>query len=293
VTFFNETVNGLDVGADVKFRGVRVGRVTDITIAVLQDKAPERASLIPVFFEIDKEKLYKRLQGNLHLDERGLEELVNDGLRTRLGQISFITGVLYVELDFNSSPEREVPTLPTNGHTEIPALESPLSGLEETANNILRQIESIEFERISNETVGLLTDLRRNLDSLDLATTTATLQETLESINRILNSPRVESILVNTESALMHIGQLAERLDSLSEPMSEDLAATIEHAHETMEEFRNLAMNLNAMVRPYSGFRSSIEDMVSQIAQLSRQLSALAAEIERNPQSLLYGKPDS
>src|SRR5438132_13948244 len=54
VCYFPGSVNGLAVGAPVKFRGVQIGEVTDIRLLYAQTRGAPR---IPVFLTIDNERM--------------------------------------------------------------------------------------------------------------------------------------------------------------------------------------------------------------------------------------------
>ena len=57
VLYFDSSVNGLRIGAPVKFRGVEIGSVKDIRFQLDEDT---QVNKIPVIIEIDLEKLTSR-----------------------------------------------------------------------------------------------------------------------------------------------------------------------------------------------------------------------------------------
>jgi len=103
VIFFPGSVNGLEKGAPVKFRGVPIGTVTDIRIRMRELAATGR---IPVLIEVDRERVHELGGQHDTVDDQRVSELINDlGMRAQLQQQSFITGLLYVALDPNCRAE--------------------------------------------------------------------------------------------------------------------------------------------------------------------------------------------
>ena len=81
VLFFQGSVNGLNVGAPVKYKGVEIGSVTDILLQ-LEKVEPGR---IPVIIELDAKKLAGRgFRGSLLVDPDELQRAIDQGLRGQL-----------------------------------------------------------------------------------------------------------------------------------------------------------------------------------------------------------------
>src|SRR5262245_5922883 len=123
VLYFDRSVNGLRVGAPVKFKGVEVGAVTRIELSLGQRVIRQGEVHIPVVIELDAKRIAEK-GGRVEMTQAALDEAIAAGLRGQLATESFVTGVLYVELDFHpGSPVRlereadvhilEIPTLPT------------------------------------------------------------------------------------------------------------------------------------------------------------------------------------
>ena len=101
VLYFDNSVNGLRVGAPVKLKGVEIGSVKDIRILVGQGTASDK---IPVVIEIDLKKLTRRgaaVAAETTVDPEAMQKVIVDrGLRGQLDMESLVTGLLYVALDF-------------------------------------------------------------------------------------------------------------------------------------------------------------------------------------------------
>ncbi|MBV8915632.1 MAG: MCE family protein, partial [Acetobacteraceae bacterium] len=121
VTFFEGSVAGLDVGAPVTFRGVRLGSVVRVALAF--DPAT-RIARIPVTIEIEPDRITWE---GARPGTADYSRLVAAGLRAQLASQSFVTGQLRVDLDFR--PDTPIRMVGDTGLPEIPAIPSELEQL--------------------------------------------------------------------------------------------------------------------------------------------------------------------
>ena len=141
VMHFSGSVYGLQVGAPVVFRGVRVGSVE--SIEVFYDRASDSFS-IPVVAALDSNAVGgldgKRADVDVGL---ALPALIKRGLSAQLATQSLLTGLLYVDLDLR--PQRESSLRGTyQGLTEVPTTATAIQNLRE-------QFEGMDFRAIADE----------------------------------------------------------------------------------------------------------------------------------------------
>src|SRR5215469_7409568 len=97
IVYFDTTLNGLDEGAPVKFRGVTIGSVTRVMIRFNQ---ATNDMAMPVIFEVEQDLVSKRLVGATAFKSvKLLSSEIRKGMRARLETESFVTGVLYIDLE--------------------------------------------------------------------------------------------------------------------------------------------------------------------------------------------------
>ena len=96
VCYFEGSVGGLNIGAPVVFRGVRIGSVTDV---ILRFDTKKLVFVIPVYIEIEPDKFSVIGVRPKQLGEN-LKTFIDRGLRASLETQSIVTGQMQVGLDF-------------------------------------------------------------------------------------------------------------------------------------------------------------------------------------------------
>jgi paraquat-inducible protein B len=197
---FTGGVRGLNVGAPVEFRGVRIGTVRAIDVGpdpegtgilvpvVLINIEPERLKA-HTFIDVDAERQEKL--GEQDIDK--LRRFVSEGLRARLQTGNLVTGQLYVDIDM--FPDAEPATIGKVGdYYEIPTLPNPLEGILAGINSVLAKLEAANFEQtltslneLMVSTNQLVQELERDAPGLmtDARATLQSATDTLESLQGI------------------------------------------------------------------------------------------------------------
>ena len=161
VTYFDESVTGLDVGSSVKFRGVSVGTVSEISIA--SDLRHVRVTSL----------VYEDVLERLGLSEgQSLQQSKVGGgdssLRIQLTSTG-ITGVKFLLIDFYDSKRFPVEKLPFDpGPDYLPSTRSTLKSIEEAAVDVGMQLPELTMR--ASQTLQRLADsveeIQHGLDPL-------------------------------------------------------------------------------------------------------------------------------
>lgn len=160
-TYFRESVQGLDVGAPVKYRGVTLGRVTEIglvnaeyTAEPASEMSTRSYQLVFVRYVIDRTKIGPGVDP---------DAAVHLGLRARLA-VQGLTGLSYIELDFVDPKKFPVTPVPwTPAYAFIPSMPSSLSQVQDAAQQVLGRLQGLDFESIATSVTRLVTDLDHQL----------------------------------------------------------------------------------------------------------------------------------
>lgn len=223
VMYFDESVQGLDVGAPVLFKGVKVGEVTSVKLKADYDTME---FLIPVYSRLyndeDLSEDYKDERENLRI-------LIQKGLRARLAVNSMLTGQLLIELDF--FPQTKAVLHEGSKHEfEIPTIASPFSEFSKTLqvmpiSKIAQDMHNIT-KTLNSELPPLLTHLNSALETIDIV-----LKE---------NQKDAAGMLDNFGKAATNLSKLSRSLNASLGENSSDFAIMIENFSAAAASLKNL-----------------------------------------------------
>ncbi|MDR2863287.1 MAG: MlaD family protein, partial [Puniceicoccales bacterium] len=166
ICFFEDSVNGLDVGSPVKFKGVTIGKVSEVLLRTRNQEENDNA--VPVIIAIDPKLLASRGIATYLTDKEKRVQSVEKGLRARLQQQSVITGMLYIELDFYpGNPAKYHKKNQDGGLVEVPTVVSNLGTLMRAATRTIEQFSQIQFAAMGEKMNRILTQLETGADAVD------------------------------------------------------------------------------------------------------------------------------
>ena len=296
-TYFNESVSGLAVGSPVKFRGVPVGQVSEISIAsdtyqtglTLLQRTPYvlvRMQLIGISAHIFNQ----------------LQDAVKAGLRVET-HLAGITGQLYVSLSL-LDPVRS-PPLPVSWKPDYPYIPSAPS----TSNRIVANVEHFLADLDQAEIAQLGQNLNRLVVSLGTRVDEAQVRQLAEEAVVTLRSVRatvgrIDKLVDRSglDETLRHAQRATARAETiLSDPafdsIPRDLAAITQRTRvlvdepqldQTIQSANRLLVRLDGLVgaTQYDA-RSAIEDLRVSM----ENLRVLSENARRYPAGLLFGDP--
>jgi len=233
VTYFDESVQGLDTGSPVKFRGVTLGNVSTITVA------PDHRH-VEVWMRIYTDELRR-----MGFDpERPRDPM----LRPQLASAG-ITGVKFVQFDTfppGRYPEPDLPYAVPESYY-VPAVPSTLKGLEEIANEIIARLPKLQDQfgdtlAEAKKSLRTLSDLAGWVKSDDsgVKKLVATLDETVRTLQRSIRDAELAQTTGSVRAAAGNVGGAATQLGAQSAQLEEALIAL----RETLEAVRALAARL-------------------------------------------------
>ena len=239
MVYFDESVSGLDGGSPVKLRGVRVGRVSQVSLTYNKET---NKSVVAVLCELSRDVLSNPDGEPIDVSDRAeIEDLIENGLRAQLGVIGLATGLLYVELDFKDPAEYPIPhrNVVAIDYAVIPAVPSTISEFQASFGQILTNIKDIDFAGLATQLDGLLVDTRQQINAIDIASLGQEWTKTAQSFQSLAESPEIATTFENLNGAITDLRGTLTTVEGAVGPTTAELTATLEKTRESLDAFKD------------------------------------------------------
>ncbi len=282
IMFFDGSVKGLNVGAPVMFKGVKVGTVSDINLRF----NPETKSVqIAVLTGLDPNSIT-----NSHgkIDAQAfLNTLIRQGLKAQLQYQNLLTGQLLVGLDFH--PEK--PAMLTRSDSKYPEIPTIPSSIEE----FTRTLEKLPLGVMVNKLTSAIDGMEKAATSPELMNSIHTMNLALEDMRRLIENinNNVGPIASDIKGTLADSRKMVQNFDKHSTSLQAGIEQTAEAARAAMVQ---AAKTFKAVENASSGDSPALEQLsqtLEKISEASDSLRTLSDYLNRHPEALLHGKKDS
>lgn len=272
-TYFDESVQGLEIGAPVKFRGVLIGAVKEVHVA-------SDGRLVGVNMELEADAASDLLATDRgeHAGAKGKE------LRTQLAQMG-LTGhrfVLIDEFEAERYPALPLPFEPPERY--LPSFPSTMSQLEQSVVDVTDQIPEVA-ERANQA----LTQLQATLATIDEAQVPQKLARLLDDLSKtvaIINTQFTAAKLPDTtqelRSALAAVTKVAQRADGVVERIGAK-DGVLMSAEGSLTSMRHVARGVEALT-------PEMDAALKEVRAAARSFRRLADSLEREPDMLIKGR---
>jgi paraquat-inducible protein B len=288
-TYFAESVQGLDVGAGVRFRGVPIGRVTEIAMAAAEYPAADVSRLmrddaftfVVVRFEVFADRVATREQGDFR-------RMIEGGLRVRMASQG-ITGVLYLEADFLDArrfPPLAVPWTPRYPH--IPAAPSTLTQFTSAAERLVARLEEADLPALITNANALLGALSESVTTGEGYRMVVELSDLVAEIRTRFGtlSPGVEAAVTDAQGALAAIRDILQSRETRQ--MTTGLAAASARLPQTAGTIEQAARRLEGVMADAD---RDLGPLLRDLRLTAENLRAITESMRQYPSQVLFGAP--
>ena len=296
VLFFHaeNNLNGLNVGAPVKLEGVKIGEVKEVAL-LFDEKTLE--IIKPVVIELDYENILDdetdegfdpKVSGKEK--ELSVKNLIKKGLKAQLKSQSMLTGLLYIEFQFTPEDEVVITGIDFRKLRELPTTTNATEDIKREAQKVVDRIGKLPLEKI-------VEDLAVNMHEIKVILTSQSLKENRQGVNQSIKE--MEKLLINLNEnftpLMLNLNGTMKDTRVVVQEFSREIKPVLNSLEKTLNTATDLLSESQFAVR-------SFEELSSPEAPLWQALEALkeAAEstknltdtLERNPESIIYGKGD-
>jgi phospholipid/cholesterol/gamma-HCH transport system substrate-binding protein/paraquat-inducible protein B len=303
-TYIDESVQGLDVGSAVKFRGVLVGKVEQITLTSAAYSTRRRYVLV-------RAGLTSNMFEDALADTRGpgFAAEIAKGLRVRLAAQG-LTGTAYIEADYLDparNPPLEIDWEPS--YPYVPSAQSRITQLSESLDRIMRNIEEINVQKLIQGIEKSLSTITKAAEGADLAKVgqqtsvlLAEVRETNRQVKDLVGGTDLRNAVKDTAAAAGLARQILERVDKPLTQLVADLPKTTEGINRLVQRLDSatadlpesgtqLKQTLQRVNRLLAGQRRDIEKTVENLRAISENLREVTDNSRRYPAQVLFGAP--
>jgi len=303
-TYINESVQGLDVGSPVKYRGVQVGKVTAIDFVLSQYSPPpdvrdRYAGVVLVRMEIQSRKLLPQDGEDADVSEL-LGRRVQAGLRVRVASMS-IAGPSYLEVDTvtgRTPPLMAIAWVPNSLY--LPSGPSTGTQVLSAVERLANQLEHVHLDTLLadfNQLVVTMDTAVRQADipavSTEVTALAAELRQTNQTLQSVLGDANVKKTVLESARLAASLRRLADRLNALLadprlEQMMEGFAAAAIEAGPAAADVRQAVAALQRMLQTAG---RDVEAITASLRTAAASLDSVAREARDNPSRLLFSQP--
>lgn len=282
VMFFEDDVAGLQIGAPVTFRGVRVGSVKDIRIRYDTDS---RDFTIPVIVVLEKGKAIVEGQSGWE----SIDQLVERGLRAQLKLQSFVTGQVVIELDIDpKAPARLVGTI--RDYPEIPTRRSSISQLRATVSDLIAELRRLPVDRLIEQFTTMsegMSTLVIHADAL-IADINTHVNASFSDVPALVGETR--KMVADIDVAAREVTNLTREAGARVPQITAGTLDAVNRLNKTLEQAEASFGAVQDTLGDRSPLQFQMNQALTEITAAASALRVLAEYLQENPGVLLSGK---
>jgi paraquat-inducible protein B len=280
VCFFDGNVNGLRIGAAVKFKGVEIGEVKQVLLSLNAVSGPETVGntnvvKIPVIIQLDEGRILKRGATNINVgNPAGMRLAIIRGLRAQLATESLLTGLLYIDLDMHPGSPAHYVTDQNSTYMEIPTLPNPFEQAQSVALKLIDQLDKVRLDQLVVTATQTMAAFRDLADSSDLKAAIVSMKETGQSLDETSRTLR----------------KMTLDLDRQIGPLSASVQQTANSADDTLKKTQAMIGRLDNTLNPDGPLVYQANHTLVDVSAAARSIRQLADYLDRNPSAIVRGR---
>lgn len=277
VTYFDESVQGLDVGSPVKFRGVIIGTVSAINIA------PDRRHVETVS-DVDADAVSRLRLPSGKADAATVRATIPPDLRAQLASAG-ITGVKFLQMDFFPEKDNPPPSLPFPVPPNyVPSAVSMMKNVEDAITRAMNRVPEVadNILLVTTRLDRILTDVehRRFADQVDAVL--GRTDRVLARMDGTLAGLKTDELSAQARGTLGNIDGVANRMSALLDRTTaqDGLFMSAQRASDAVGD----------AARNATGIGTELDETLRAVQDAAGSVRKLADALELDSDMLLKGR---
>jgi len=269
VSYFDESVQGLDKDSPVKYRGVAIGRVKSVGLA------PD-ATLIEVVMTIERD---------VKLETDMFAQLKSVG----------ITGIMFIEIDRKKEGDPDFRQA-ISFRSKYPVIATKPSGVKmfmDGMDEVLKLIAELDTKGISGKIKAGADRISQIIADAQIKEIAADIRSVLAKTDPILNPEKWERIISSAEKTAVSLNSLAENADRTVSDVHKNMNTVAANADKTLSDIHKNINILSASTdktvrtvdRMLSGKENDLNEVISDLKLSVKNMNVLLEEGTRTMRS--------
>ncbi|ODQ06589.1 MULTISPECIES: intermembrane transport protein PqiB [Enterobacterales] len=235
IMFFSDSVRGLQAGAPVEFRGIRMGTVVQVPYYTKgMQQTLDKDFRIPVLIHVEPERFANDVGESFDFVKE-ITSASNNGLRASLKSGNLLTGALYIDLDFYPDEKKWEGPLEVAGFQQIPTVGSGLAQIQQKVMTSLDKINNLPVEPMLKEMTATLSESQKAV---------AEAKETLKALNAMIGSDEFRNLPNDIQQSLEEINRSMQGFQPGS-PAYGKMLDNMQQLDQVLREMQPLLKTLN------------------------------------------------
>ncbi len=304
-TYFKESVQGLDLGSKLKYRGVTIGEVTRISFTYtkyqLDLPITQRERYVMVEAQLQPRLVGGRAAAGDMTSAENAQLEVEKGLRLRLAPQG-ITGLVYLEMDYIEPPPPVLPISWVPQDVYIPSAPSTVTAIINAAQDIMEKLHRIDLEATVGHINRLLVTANDRIAAVDTKQLAERTERTLGKIDSTLDNLQTKKLSDEAQALLAELRQTnADLKKTLGNPawqkVPEDTAAAVARVKDLVSDpkltrtVQSLDRIMGRFDRIFGSTDTDLATTILNLREITDNLRDLTEETKRYPASVIFGAP--
>jgi len=283
--FFPGSVRGLNKGAPVTFRGVKVGEVKQVT-AFLTGR-DDRLIQIEVVIEV-RTRVVEAPEGMARPfaaanSEALAKALIEHGVRARMLSQSLLTGQRYIDLDFLPEEPARLAGI-TRRYPELPTTPTAMEKLGDKAGIFFEKLAELPLDQ-------MLEDVRKALQSLRELLSSPDLKGAIAGAHRATRT--LEPTLHDARAAIGDARALIDELRGKVKGIGGDAETTLREMGDTLDQAQKTLESLDQTLSGADETRVRAAETLEELESAMKAIRNLVEYVQTHPEAVVQGKPQT